>query len=408
MWQFFLFAFCAVLLSPLQGFAQTSDDLFNGNVLQEVRLYTHPHDWVNLRLHYLEDTYYAAEFHWIFNGRDIFTPQVAMRSRGLGSRSPIKPSLKIEFSRYESQYNFLGLQNLVLRGNTQDASMMHERVAMEFLRRLGIPAPREAHARLFVNDAYEGLYTVVEQIDPLFLQNHLGENGGYLYNYTYADPFVFEYRGPDPATYSPSPFKPENHFVDPNPAPIEAMVRTINQASDSQFQAMVSQYVDLNGFVREIAAENFISEQDGIIGDYGLNNFFLYRFQNSLVSTFLPWDKSNAFWAIDWPILHNVHTDVLSKRALAIPSLLALYSDTLRIAADAAGGEGGWLEQEIMKEYRQIRQAAYEDGNKLCDPGASGLLRPCSNDQFDGEVGYMIQFAQQRAANVQAQLAAGQ
>ena len=113
MWQFFLFAFCAVLLSPLEALAQTSDDLFNGNVLQEVRLYIHPHDWVNLRLHYLEDTYYAAEFHWIFNGRDIFTPQVAMRSRGLGSRSPIKPSLKIEFSRYESQYNFLGLQNLV-------------------------------------------------------------------------------------------------------------------------------------------------------------------------------------------------------------------------------------------------------------------------------------------------------
>jgi cytochrome c5 len=32
-----------------------------------------------------------------------------------------------------------------------------------------------------------------------------------------------------------------------------------------------------------------------------------------------------------------------------------------------------------------------------------GTLRPCSNDQFDAEVAYMIQFAQQRAAVVRAQ-----
>src|SRR5262245_50910396 len=161
----FLFA----TLFPKPAFSQTSDDLFNGNALQEVRIYINPYDWDDLRAHFLEDTYYAIEFHWIFNGRDIASPQVAMRSRGLGSRTPIKPSLKIEFSRYESQYRFAGLQNLVLRGNTQDASMMHERVAMELFRRIGIPAPREAHARVFVNDAYLGLYTLVEQIDPVFL-----------------------------------------------------------------------------------------------------------------------------------------------------------------------------------------------------------------------------------------------
>jgi hypothetical protein len=400
----FLLAILLMPLSTLPSLAQTSGDLFDGNVLQEIRIYINPFDWANLQRHYLDDTYYAIEFHWIFNGRDLVTPQVAMRSRGLGSRSPIKPSLKVEFSRYESRYNFVGLQNLVLRGNTQDASMMHERVAMGLFRRMGLPAPREAHARFFVNDDYQGLYTLVEQIDPLFVGKYFGESNGYLYNYTYSDPFFFEYRGPSAASYSPIPFKPENHFIDPDPAAIEAMVRNINQASDSQFQSTVSQYVDLNAFVREIAAENFVSEQDGIIGNYGLNNFYLYRFENALRSTFMAWDKSNAFWAIDWPVLHNVNTNVLSRRALAVPELLAVYRDTLSTAADAAGGAGGWLEQEIVKEYEQIRQAAYEDSKKLCDPGATGGLRPCSNDQFDAEVAYMIQFAQQRAATVRAQL----
>jgi hypothetical protein len=102
--------------------------------------------------------------------------------------------------------------------------------------------------------------------------------------------------------------------------------------------------------------------------------------------------------------MENVATNVLSRRALAVPELLSVYRDTLRLAADAAGGAGGWLEQEIVKEYAQIRQAAYDDHNKLCDPGATGSLRSCSNEQFDAEVAYMIQFAQQRAAIVRAQL----
>jgi hypothetical protein len=283
--------------------------------------------------------------------------------------------------------------------------MMHERVAMALFRRMGIAAPREAHARLYINDAYIGLYTLVEQIDPVFLADRLGQSGGYLYNYSYVDVFWFEDRGPDPKTYSPAPFKPENHFIDPEREPIASMIEVINQTTDAEFQNMIGQYVDVYSFIREIAAELFVAEQDGIVGAYGLNNFYLYRYQDSLASTVLPWDKSNAFWAIDWPINFAVDVNHLSHRLLAIPANLQLFQDTLRAAADAAGGPGGWLEQEIEKDYAQIQQAAYDDVNKLCDPGATGALRPCANEQFDNEVAYMIQFAQQRGNNVLGQLA---
>src|SRR5204863_8849296 len=152
----------------------------------------------------------------------------------------------------------------------------------------------------------------------------------------------------------------------------------------------------------------FVADQDSIIGDYALNNFFLYRFQNRLESTFIPWDKSNAFWAIDWNIFHNFSTNVLTRRALAVaPDLIALYKDELRQAANIAGGVGGWLEQEITKEYQQIRQAAYEDPFKLGDKFATGTLRPVSNDDFDAEAAYLIQFARQRSAFVRAQLNSG-
>jgi hypothetical protein len=406
---FLRFAVAAVAVAVLPSIAigQTPADLFDSNRLQEIHIDIHPGDWAQLKQNFLDDTYYACVFHWIFNGQDIASADAGVRSRGQGSRSGVKPSLKIEFDRYESRQNFLGLKNLVLRANTQDASMMHERVSMELFRKMGLHVPRETHARLYVNGDYAGLYTIVEAVDKAFLRFNFGEDSGYLYSYQWADEFFFEDRGPDPATYSPVPFQPEFGSQTPNPAPIAAMVQTINHAPDAQFQAAVSQFVDLKTFLTEIAAENFLADQDGLLGDYGLNNFYLYRFAGTTQHTFIPWDKSNTFFLTDWPIMRNVDTDVLSKRALAVPELLAYYRAELARAADIAGGAGGWLEQEIQREYLQIQQAAYADTLKQCDPGAIGVLRLCSNEEFDAEVANMLAFARRRSFDVQVDLAGG-
>src|SRR5205085_11763758 len=124
-------------------------------------------------------------------------------------------------------------------------------------------------------------------------------------------------RGPDPGKYSPLPFKPENNLIHLDPDPIVAMVRTINEAPAPEFSALLSEYLDLNGLFKELAAENFIADQDSIIGDYALNNFYLYRFLGTLRSTLILWDKSNAFWAVNWDIFHNFNSNVLTRRALS-------------------------------------------------------------------------------------------
>ena len=421
----FIFASFSTLLFTSQSFAQTSDDLFNEDVLHEIWIYIAPEDYATFKqtnflcaeqeLRALSgeevstlprvECHFPIEFHWIFNGIDVTGPDAAVSSHGQGSRSNIKPSFGVQFDRYESRNTFLGLRRLVLRADTQDASLMHERLAMALFRKMGIPAPRESHARVYINDEYGGLYTVVEDVDPVFLERNFGESGGYLYSYKWVFPWAFGYLGPDASNYSPLPFKPENNLINTDPFPIEAMVRIVNQAPDEQFSIGVSQYIDLIGLFRLLAAQNFVSDQDSILGGYTMNNFFLYRFQNSIRSTFIPWDKSNAFWAIDWDTFFSFQSNVLTSRALnAAPDLIALYKDTLRQAADVAGGPGGWLEQEILKEYRQIRQAVYEDQLKLCDQGATGNLHPCSNEEFEAEVALLIQFAQQRAAFVRSQL----
>ena len=284
-WLGLIFVFLAVLTATAQiPTIIPADAIFNSQVLHEIRLVMHPRDWATLRERFQLNDFYAANMTWLYNGVQIPVEQLGVRSRGLGSRNGIKPGLLLSFEEYSDELRFLGLRSIVLRNNVQDPSMMREHLGMTFFRRMGVPAPRTAFTRLFVNNEYMGLYTIVESIDTDFVQRHFGQSNGFLYSYDYglhAAPYFFEYKGPDPALYSPHPFEPENHKQDPDPRPIEAMIRTINQASDAEFLTAMSQFLDLRFFVRYLGIESFLAEEDGIVGDFGLNNFYFYRFEGA-------------------------------------------------------------------------------------------------------------------------------
>ena len=383
-----------------------SDSFFDDTVLHDISLSVNSKDWRALKDHYLDDTYYPCDFRW----RDQVLRNVGIRSRGTGSRSGVKPGLRVDFNRYTSKQSFLGLKSFVLRNNTQDASSLHERLSMLLFHRMNIPASREAHTRLFINNQYAGLYLIVEAVDQDFLKRTFAEDGGYLYKYDYpADsaPYYFEDRGSDAKSYVPLPFKPETHDTDPRPEFLVDLVQTINQTGDAAFRSTMTAYLDLTKFIRHLAVEKFLSDQDGLLSDYGgMNNFYFYRFDNQKLFAFIEWDKSEAFkGGVEYPIFHNI-TDVpaaqrnrLLSRALSYRDLYDLYLDTLiecvKSANEVEAGSAdprGWLEREVERESNQIRGAA------LSDPE-----RNFSNDEFEQAIRDLTAFAQQRGAFVTGQ-----
>src|SRR5262245_15735602 len=197
-----------------------TDALFDDSDVHSIYLTINSRDWESLQEHVFDNTYYPADFKW----RDQTLRGIGIRSRGTGSRYGPKPGLRVDFDRYSTDQVFLGtLKSIVLRNQTQDASNMRERISMLLFRRLGVEAPREAYTRLYVNNEFAGLYTIVESVDKAFLKRYYGENDGYLFKYDYNvgdAPWYFEDRGTDPAMYVPSPFKPETHENDPHPDPI--------------------------------------------------------------------------------------------------------------------------------------------------------------------------------------------
>lgn len=371
-----------------------ADAFFDDAVLHETRLVINPKDWQSLKDHYLENTYYACDFSW----REHTVRNVGIRSRGTGSRSGVKPGLRLDFDRYTTDQTFLGLKSFVLRNNTQDASNMHERLSMLLFRRMGLPASREAHTKLYVNNAYAGLFTIVESVDKSFLTRTLGENDGYLYKYDFpadAQPYFFQDRGSNPASYVPLPFKPETHESDPRPEFIVQLVQAINQGT-ATFRSAIAEYLDMQKFLRHVAVEMFIADNDGFVGDYGMNNYYLYRLQNKKQFTFIAWDKSNAFNSPTYSILRNIAGVTISRqnqllsRALSYRDLYDYYLDTVMECVKSAyeptpGDTRGWLEREIEQEYKQIRDASRSDTDK-----------PYSNDDFERAVNDLNTFARQR------------
>lgn len=399
----------ALLPPTVRAGAPAAEPFFDDSVVHRVDLLINSRDWESLTVNYLDNTYYPADFKW----RDQTVRNVGIRSRGTGSRSGVKPGLRVDFNHYKASQTFLGtLKQFILRNQTQDASNMHERLSMLLYQRLGVLAPREAFTTVYVNGDYEGLYTIVENPDTQMTDRMFGDSDGNVYKYDYNAgdaPWYFTYEGDDPATYVPHPFKPETNENDPHPEPIRDFFRSVGSDSDAAFPVNITRWISWDNFAKHIAVENFVADQDGFNGEYGVNNFYLYRWTNSSRLTFIPWDKSEAFKnSADQPIFHNFldgdpsRRNRLSSRAMGIDEARNIYLDTLLAAAKSASAADpdnpsdarGWMEREIDREYAQIKDLVYADAKK-----------PFSNDEFEQAVQSLRAFARTRPANVTTQVA---
>ena len=372
---------------PTAG-SPSASDLFDPTVVQELHLTVNTRDWVQLKEEFREDTYYLADVRW----RDKVVRNVGIRSRGRGTRSGSKPGLRVDFNRYSAGQEFLGLKSLVLDNFLQDPSMIRERVAMLLFEEMGIPAPREVHARLFVNGEYVGLYAIVESVDKHFLKRQLGEDDGYLYEFKWKDtPYNFEYLGSDLEPYA-GIFTAQTHETESMATlfrPIREMVWAFSESPSSQFLTAASEQIDLEKVMTYIAIENFVADADGLLGNWGMNNFYLYRFEGSTRHQLIPWDKDSSFRSITYDIWDKIDTNVLVRRAMKESGLRGAYAAALQRCAEIAmrtdSTGQGWLERQVTFMANQIREAAAADPAK-----------PYSNAQVQAAFEGMLEFARQR------------
>jgi spore coat protein CotH len=312
---------CSMLVSS-PVLAQSADDLFDDTVLHEIRLTVSERDWNALKGRPEQNTYYPADLRW----RGVTVRNLGVRSRGTSTRNGVKPGLRLDINHYVDQ-QFVGLRALILDNGYTDPSLLRDSLAMKVFARAGLPAPRESFARLYVNNEYAGVYVVVEPIDRTFITRVFGasegnvENGGYLYEYTWVREYGFEYLGPSLEAYAEL-FEPKTRETDAVARlyqPLETLVRAISDTPGEQFETRVGALIDLPALVRLLAIQRVVGEIDGVIGNWGLSNFYLYRFRDGRPAQLLPWDADHSFWALDDPGAPRLPADASPLRGMRCP-----------------------------------------------------------------------------------------
>jgi hypothetical protein len=271
--------------------------------------------------------------------------------------------------------------------------MVAESTAMAFFNGMGQPAPRQSFCRLYINHVYHGVYAIIESIDTDFLLRTLGENTGYLFSYQLQEKFYGEYLGDDLTPYKRR-FQPQNHELEADTilySPIRDLFREVNHPDDAVWRDRVEEYIDLRQFVTHVAIENFLAEEDGIIGAYSMNNFYVYRYANSNRHRLIPWDKDSTFLYPTFPILDRADENVLFRRAIAYADLFGLYLEVLEQCAHRAS-EDSWLEGEITRAAALIAVHARSDTRKQFEA-------------FDESVALLQEFARTRPAFVLQEVA---
>lgn len=368
--------------------------LFDGGQVHEFRLDLPAATWATLKRNYLQNTVYEARFTWQGNPAQRVAPvsmaAVGIRSRGAGSRDPRKPSLRIDLDRYQKEQHLLGQTSLVLDNAVQDASYLAERLAQSFFGRMGLPAPRATHARLFVNGEYLGLYVLVERVDERFLQRNFGTQQGDLYEFNRPEkPYRFENRGTDPAAYAPAMFEPKNSKPD-LPALVR-LIQAINQPADDRYLPQLAEHVDLELLVQYMAVENYLADFDGLTGIVGANNFYLYRRPKDGKFVFVPWDKDYSFGTTDMAVDFGFAGHSLAARLYARAEFRQQYAKQLQRAAEV---DGGWLAEEAERVAAMIRAEVEADPYWQCDQNG-GI---CSASKAEAQQLYLFDVVRNRPA----------
>ena len=350
-------------------------------------------DLAVLRANTALNTYYTADLTW----KSVKVRNVGIRSRGQGSRNPIKPGLRVDMARYTTGQTFVGLSTIILDNIWQDDALIRERLAFTMFEKMGEPAPRESFCRLFINNEYQGLYAITEEIDAAFAKRVTGENDGTMFEYHWsADK---QWRAEDRGAIDNYKvlLEPRTHTLDADSTlygPIQQLFKELNGPDDAVWRSRVEQYIDLNQFMRHVGIEQFIAENDGLLGFAGMNNFYLYRFQGTTRHRLFVWDKDNAFLFLDSPIA-TTDANVLFRRSMTQPDLRETYLRTLEECATIAGTDS-FLLLEIDRVIGIIHAAATSDTKKqfASDP-----------PRFDLAVEFLRAFAARRPAQVLSEVA---
>lgn len=348
---------------------------------------------------------------------DLTFDKVGIRYKGNGTigdaARTIKKSFKIDLDRAGGMGRFGGSKTINLHCGVADPSKFRETFGYELYRAAGVPAPKTtlAEVRLTVpgkhDKIYLGLYTIVQEVDKTFLKDNFEDEKGLLLKPEGVR--EFEDRGEKWDDYK-AIYKPKREPEKDEASRVIAFAKLVHKADDATFHKEIESYIDVNDYLRFLAATAFIVNTDSyfVLG----HNFYLYLHPKTRKFHFIPWDLDRAFSNL--PILGSnnqqmklsmVHpypgTHRLTERVLALPGVSDRYQKLLK-ELSASTFEKDRLLKRLEKAETTMNELVERDAKAAAarKDGPSGFGFP-----MFGNPPTLKAFVEKRTASVTAQIA---
>ena len=250
---------------------------------------------------------FGVDFPWCkgdvsFGGKTY--KDVGVRYKGnytfMATARSLKKSLKLDLNRNVEGQKLDGLTMLNFNCSVSDPTRAREAFAYAYFRDAGVPAPRTSFAELTLtvpgkyDKEHVGVYTLVEQVNKGFLKRHFKDGTGMLLKPEGLQGGL-PHLGTSWKAYEQR-FKPKSTPTDEQKKRLIDFTRLINNGKDEEFAKEVGAYLDVEAFLRFIAANALLSNLDSYLG-FG-HNYYLYLVPASKKFMFIPWDLdlSLATW----------------------------------------------------------------------------------------------------------------
>lgn len=282
--------FCWSLTSIAQ---YEGDQIFDQSYLHEIQITT------DLTLDELFDIYADELFtgSYSYNISEILIDGNSLDSVGVRVKGGIsgfddKRPLKLDFNAFVGGRKYDGLKKLNLHQGNMDPSFMRETLAYGLMRNAGLKTVRTSYAKVFVNGTYEGIYTLIEQIDDDFIHRQFASADGALYK-TGFDGLDVKYENDNSFTYA-------------------EFETAVNQIPIEQLDEQLSDYLDVESFLRFFCLEVFLNAADGPLTSDG--NYYIYYEPKSATYVYVPWDYNlSLYGGLNHTLLQSGNNFIFEK-----------------------------------------------------------------------------------------------
>ncbi len=170
-----------------------------------------------------------------------------------------------------------------------DPAFQRDLLCYDMMRKAGIRAPRVAHARIYLNDQYWGVYAIVEQIDKTFLLNNFTSGQGDLFkNMGNSE---LEWLGNSASSYNQI-FELKTNETEDNWVDFIEFVDILNNSSNANFETEIEKVFNVDYYLRVLAIDIMTNNWDSYI-EHG-RNYYIYHEPKSDLFYWIPWDYNLA------------------------------------------------------------------------------------------------------------------